>query len=116
MLNGSDRLDTVGDFNADRRTELVIQSEFGLGVLAANVSGSFSTLLIAQSEQARGDWLLTSSDAMVGSGDFNGDGTDDLVVRVHRDPLQLPLPPKTRCKPLASRRGSEEYPFGCPSR
>ena len=75
-----DRFGPVGDFDGDRRDELLVTSPNGIGLL--RLSGdSFSAMTVVTNGTRLGEWLLNTADNhFCASGDFDGDGRDDLLV------------------------------------
>jgi hypothetical protein len=75
LLNTADnRFDMVGDFDGDRRAEILVTSPWGLGILDIN-GNSATTLMLAPNGTRFGGWLLNTADNRVGI------GTE--IVRVH---------------------------------
>jgi len=71
----------VADFNNDGKDDLYIRSGEWLGLIKSNAS-SFSTVKIYGG--AIGSWVLDADD-LSETGDYNGDGKDDLFVHTaHR--------------------------------
>ena len=70
----------VGDLNGDGRDEMVVTSDWGIGVLG--VSGNtFDSLMLAPNGTRFGGWLFNSrQDTLHALGDFNGDGHDEILV------------------------------------
>jgi hypothetical protein len=70
----------VGDFDGDRRTEIVVKGASGLGILELNGS-TLSPTAGASNGTRIGGWLLNAGDNSFGPvGDFDGDGRDEMVV------------------------------------
>jgi hypothetical protein len=69
------------DLDGDGRSELLVRGPAGLGVLGI-VDGELVTIaLAARGAALPGGWTLdVDSDLLVGTGDFDGDGRDELVV------------------------------------
>jgi hypothetical protein len=70
----------TGDFNGDRRADLVITSGWGLGLLTHGGSLWRALAVVANGTRLGGWNLDAGGDRIVGVGDFSGDGKDDLVV------------------------------------
>ncbi|HVS81030.1 MAG TPA: VCBS repeat-containing protein [Pyrinomonadaceae bacterium] len=71
----------IADINHDGRADVLIVSEWGLGILGGVYNGfgvlnayPFGTKLV-------GGWTLGSGDIIAGTGDFNGDGQTDILIR-----------------------------------
>jgi subtilisin family serine protease len=82
LLNTDDnRFGPIGDFDGDGRQEILITSLWGIGIL--KMSGStFSNPLIKPNGTRFDGWLLNTHDNHFGPiGDFDGDGTDEIMVR-----------------------------------
>jgi hypothetical protein len=82
LLNTADnRFPVMGDFDGDGRSEILVTSPWGIGVL--NVSGSDYTASMLKPNGTRfGDWLLNTADNWFGpAGDFDGDGKTEILVR-----------------------------------
>ncbi|WP_049564338.1 FG-GAP-like repeat-containing protein [Nonomuraea sp. SBT364] len=75
LLNTEDnRFDVVGDFDGDKRAEIIVTSPWGLGLL--KLSGSTMTAPMMAANGTRfGEWLLNTAD--------NHFGMETEMVRVH---------------------------------
>ncbi len=86
LLNTADnRFGPVGDYDGDGRTEIVVRSPWGIGILRLDSPGgptpSFQPLMMAPNGTRFGGWLLNTTDNVFGpAGDFDGDGRDELLV------------------------------------
>jgi len=81
LLNTADnRFDVIADFDGDRRSELLVSSPWGMGVL--KLSGStLGAPMMAPNGTRFGGWLLNTADNRFGpAGDFDGDGALELLV------------------------------------
>jgi len=76
----SDAIEGVADTDGDGKSELIVRSSWGLGIL--KLSGSVLTAAVAKpSNSWFGQWRYNPlKDRVRAIGDFNGDGKDDLVV------------------------------------
>lgn len=83
LLNTADNVfGPVGDFDGDRRDELLITSPWGIGVLKLNAAGTaFEAPMMAPNGTRFGGWLLNTGDNWLGPvGDFDRDGRDEFVI------------------------------------
>jgi subtilisin family serine protease len=81
LLNTADnRFGPVGDFDGDRRDEIVVTSPWGLGVL--KLAGStLAAPMMAANGTRFGGWLLNTGDNWFGpAGDFDRDGRQEFAV------------------------------------
>lgn len=82
LLNTNDNhFELTGDFDGDGVDELFVTSPWGIGVIELNGS-NFSGLALKPNGTRFNGWLLNTADNRFGPvGDFNNDGTDDILVR-----------------------------------
>ncbi len=78
---GNDRILAVADLNGDGKDEILISSSWGIGLLA--LRGSSFVSLVAKPNGTRfGSWSYqSSSNDLVGTGDFDGNGKDDFILK-----------------------------------
>lgn len=82
LLNTVDnRFLQMGDLDGDGRSEILVTSPWGVGVL--RMSGSSYTALMLRPNGTRfGGWLLNTADNRFGPvGDFDGDGAAEILIR-----------------------------------
>ncbi len=79
-LGAGDELRLVADFDGNGRQDLIVRSGWGVGVLSLSGS-SLVAIAWAQHGTSAGGWWLTAADRLEATGDFNGDGRADLVIR-----------------------------------
>jgi hypothetical protein len=81
LLNTADNFfGPVGDFDEDGRTEIVVTSPWGIGILKLS-GNSFSAPMMQPNGTRFGGWLLNTADNRLGTGaDYNGDGKTDVLV------------------------------------
>jgi hypothetical protein len=81
LLNTADnRFGPAGDFDGDGRTEVLVTSPWGIGILKLG-NGTFNPLVMAPNGTRFGGWLLNTADnRFCLAADLNGDGRDELLV------------------------------------
>ncbi len=87
-----DRIHGTGDFNGDGKANLVVTSDWGIGILRHQAPtsagalmtaprGTLTSLMMAPSGTRFGNWNFNAkTDTIHGIADINGDGKADLVV------------------------------------
>jgi hypothetical protein len=81
LLNtGDNSFGPVGDFNGDRKAEILVTSPWGIGMF--ELSGNTLTVpMMAPNGTRFGGWLLNTDDNVFGPvGDFDGDGHAEMLV------------------------------------
>ncbi len=81
VLNSAkNQMSSVGDFDGDGKDEILITSDWGLGLLKLNANILQSTVM-ASSGTRFGDWLLNTRDNCLNYvADFDGDGKDEILI------------------------------------
>jgi hypothetical protein len=85
-LNNSSAIVYPGDYNGDGKTDLFVKG-YGTyrGLFVANSSGTgFTKVFLSDADNVGGtdsEAFLTSSEAIIYTGDYNGDGRTDLFVK-----------------------------------
>lgn len=82
LLNTVDnRFPQKGNFIGNRRSELLVTSPWGIGVLQ-RFRSTYRALMLASNGTRFGGWLLNTADNEFGPvGDFDGDGRKEILVR-----------------------------------
>lgn len=81
MLGENDKLCTLGDFDGDGLSELILQSAWGIGIIDIVGNQQLDSLILVQNDRRMGGWLLGSNDEIIGSGDLNGNGKDEFLIK-----------------------------------
>lgn len=72
--------DPIGDFDGDGKDEIMVSSSWGIGILK-QIGNGIITSAIAQNGTRLNGWLLNTQDNNLGkSGDFDGDGKEEIIV------------------------------------
>jgi acyl-CoA hydrolase len=81
LLNtGDNSFGPVGDYNGDGRSEILVTSPWGVGVLA-QAGATLNAPMMAPNGTRFGGWLLNTADNVFGPmGDFDGDGQAEILV------------------------------------
>lgn len=74
-----DWLSRKRDVNGDGKDDIVIRSSWGIGILTLQ-GKTLSHLMLKPRGTRFGEWLY-GGEAIIGSGDYNGDQKDDLLIR-----------------------------------
>jgi hypothetical protein len=70
----------VADYDGDRRSEVLVTSPWGIGVLAIE-GGSLTSISMFPNGSLLGKWKLnTAENQFLGCGDYDGDGRQEIVV------------------------------------
>lgn len=69
----------VGDINGDGMAEFIIRSSSGIGVLSAGTDNKFRCNRLHQYGSSLGEWLLESSDIIIGGGTFLEETRNDIL-------------------------------------
>lgn len=82
LSQSTDKIVGTGDFDNDGKCELLIQSGVSLGLIERNSDG-FATLTARAIgfRLGEGGWLLSATDELLGTGDFNGDRLTDFIIK-----------------------------------
>jgi len=80
-LGSRDYVVGTGDFNGDGQTDIVIQSDWGVGFLTRDAAtGELTTLAAVPYGSDTGkEWTVSNNTFLRGAGDFDKDGRDDLL-------------------------------------
>ena len=83
-LGKYDTFEGVGDFNGDGIDEFIIRSNWGIGIIK-KYGSTFTSIVAKPKNTWFGSWRWNASvnsgnDVIHGTGDFNNDGKDEIVV------------------------------------
>jgi len=113
LLNTSNnRFGPVGDFDGDGRSELLLSSPWGIGVLKF-ANGQFTKPMLQPNGTKFGNWLLDTADNQFPtSRDFDGDGKDEILVVSPWGIGILKLQENTMAAPMMQPNGTRFQPGG----
>jgi FG-GAP-like repeat len=78
---GRDKIQMVADLNKDGKADILVTSSWGIGLLTL-VGNSINAYVAKPNGTRFGGWNFNSADnSFAGSGDFNGDGKNDVVIQ-----------------------------------
>jgi FG-GAP-like repeat len=82
LLNTADNhFGPVGDFDGDGRSEIVVTSPWGIGILELTASNTLQAQMMAPNGTRFGGWLLNTADNHIGAAaDYDADGRDELFI------------------------------------
>jgi ribosome modulation factor len=78
-LYNADAIAGVGKFNDDARSDIVITSPWGIGLLTLE-NNALNCLMLQPKGTRFGGWLYGDADKIQGIGRFNGDTRDDILM------------------------------------
>jgi hypothetical protein len=81
ILNDTANFKGAADFNGDGHDDLVVQSSVGIAIMTRNAEGALRTIATF-AYPVPDTWNLLHVDVLSGTGDFNGDGHPDFVLRI----------------------------------
>ncbi|KAH8595436.1 hypothetical protein B0O99DRAFT_709848 [Bisporella sp. PMI_857] len=113
LLNTADnRFGPVGDFDGDRKAEILLTSPWGIGVLKFN-NGAFTNPMLQPNGTRFGGWLLNTADNDFAiSRDFDGDNKDEILVVSPWGVGVLKLAGITMTAPMMKPNGTRFMPGG----
>lgn len=80
LSSGTDKMNTVGDFDGDGRAEILVSNSWGIGVLKLN-DGTLQSSMTAINGTRFGGWLLNTRDNRLNyAADFDGDGQIEIQI------------------------------------
>jgi len=75
-----DRFEVVGDFDGDRKDEILVSNQTHMAILKLHTN-HLTSLVVVKTGQRLGHWVIDSRTNQVGTvGDFNGDGKDEILI------------------------------------
>jgi hypothetical protein len=82
LLNtGDNKFNFAGDFDGDKKDEIMISSPWGIGILKVSGTTITSRVMAANGTRFEGGWLLGTGDNKFNfSGDFDGDKLSEILV------------------------------------
>lgn len=76
----SDKILRIADFDGDGSDEILIKSPWCIGILKYK-NGALASIVCKGNDALFGSWFYDEYDEFLQYGDFNGDGTEDILVR-----------------------------------
>lgn len=79
--SGRDKVQSIGDFNNDKKADILVTSSWGIGLLTLQ-GNSMNAYVIKPNGTWFNGWNFNSQDNWFpGIGDFNADGKNDIVIQ-----------------------------------
>ena len=78
-LGTGDRIVGFGDFDGDGKTEILITSGSGIGILKQQ-GNTIESPLLYPNNTGFGDWRYETHNTISGLGDFDGDGKTEILI------------------------------------
>jgi hypothetical protein len=91
----NDKLVGTGDFNGDGHSDILLTSEWGIGIISNNGGNTWTSLMTKPLDTKFGIWMYTADNTILSIADFNGDGKQDILIQSENHLGVLTLKGKT---------------------
>ncbi|NCR91317.1 MAG: hypothetical protein GPJ05_20110 [Microcystis aeruginosa G13-10] len=106
-MDGTDK-HYVGDFDGDGRDDILIQRSNSIGMLTYDTTGHYLTSKTISNDWV-GGWKLDGTDKNY-VGDFNNDGTNDVLIQRSNSIGRTQQPHHPRHPPTTNQRPTNPNP------